>query len=237
MTNRRLVVYFTSQGMIDFSDADDLSEVLNDCDTASVDLLLQSPGGYVDACEKLISILQLRAGSYRVIIPSWAKSAGTIIALASSSIVMGVNSELGPIDPQFNGIPAEFIRDDPHEKFPIRQLARSAIERTQKLAKQVLSEGMLKGARPEIIEDLVKQISSAQSYSSHAAVINVHEAINLGLKVTYLQPDDMLWKRLWLLYCMYDFDCQQREYAKIFEGSRISIARALPPVNRGQGDR
>ncbi len=231
ITGRQLVVYFTNKGMIDFRDADDISEVLDDCQTTDIDLLLQTPGGIIDACEKVISVLKLRGGAYRVIIPSWAKSAGTIIALSSSSIVMGVNSELGPIDPQFNGIPAEFIRDDPEEKYPYKQIAESAISRTQKLANQVLSRGMLHGADSTHVEDLVSQLSSAQRYASHGAVINAEEAENLGLDVTYLSPREELWRKIWLLYCMYDFDCQRQGYGKIFEGSRVSIARPLPPSN------
>jgi hypothetical protein len=229
LTQRELVVYFTNEGMIDFRDADDISEILDDCRTRDVDLMLQTPGGIIDACEKVISVLRLRVNTYRVLIPSWAKSAGTIIALASSEIVMGVNSELGPIDPQFNGIPAEYIRDDPAQQYPIRQIAESAITRTRKLANQVLSKGMLQGEPLNKISSLVDQISSAQSYSSHGAVINAEEVKSLGLTVTFLDAKDELWKKIWLLYCMYDYDCQRNQYAKVFEGARVSIARPLPP--------
>lgn len=230
ITGRELIVYFTNQGMIDFRDADDISEVLDDCQSQDVDLMLQTPGGIIDACEKVISVLKLRLHTYRVLIPSWAKSAGTIIALSSNEIVMGVNSELGPIDPQFNGIPAEFIRDDPAQQYPVRQIAESAIVRTRKLASQVLSRGMLKGEKPNQINSLVDQLSSAQSYSSHGAVINAEEVKSLGLKTKFLDAKDDLWKRLWLLYCMYDYDCQRNGYAKLFEGPRVSIARPLPPI-------
>lgn len=228
LTGRDLVVYFTNKGMLDYRDADDISEVLDDCRSSDVDLLLQTPGGVVDACEKIISVLRLRGGEYRVVIPSWAKSAGTIIALSASSIIMGVNSELGPIDPQFNGIPAEFIRDDPDEKYPYKQIAESAISRTKKLANQVLSKGMLRQGDPTHVENIVNQLSSAQRYASHGAVINAEDAQHLGLNITYLAPHSNLWKKIWLLYCMYDFDCQRQNYAKIFEGSRVSIARPLP---------
>ena len=229
ITGRELIVYFTNDGMIDFRDADDISEVLDDCQSSNVDLMLQTPGGIIDACEKVISVLNLRLETYRVLIPSWAKSAGTIIALASHEIVMGVNSELGPIDPQFNGIPAEFIRDDPAQQYPIRQIAESAIVRTRKLASQVLSKGMLKGENSSKISGLVDQLSSAQSYSSHGAVINAEEVQSLGLRAKFLDSKDELWKKIWLLYCMYDYDCQRNGYSKVFEGPRVSIARPLPP--------
>lgn len=236
LTQRELIVYFTHQSMIDFRDADDLSEVLDDCKTKNVDLMLQTPGGIIDACEKVISILKLRLGTYRVLIPSWAKSAGTIITLASSEIVMGVNSELGPIDPQFNNIPAEFIRDDPNHAYPIRKIAESAISRTRRLAKQVLSQGMLHNVDPKHIDSLVDQLSSAQSYSSHGAVINAEEVKSFGLNVQFLPPDDELWRKMWLLYCMYDYDCQRNGYAKVFEGVRVSIARPIPPPERQENE-
>ena len=35
-----------------------------------------------------------------------AMSAGTMIACSAKKIIMGKASSLGPIDPQFNGIPA-----------------------------------------------------------------------------------------------------------------------------------
>lgn len=226
-SERELVVYFTNTGHIDFKDADDISEVLADCKTGEIDLLIQTPGGNIDACEKLISVLGQRSNSYRVLIPSWAKSAGTIIAISSKEIVMGVNSELGPIDPQFNGIPAEFVRDDPAQPYPHKKIAENAIVRTKQLGSQVLSKGMLKGREPTEIDDLVNQLGSTQSYLSHGAVINAQEAQSLGLNIRYLDPEDEMWQRLWLLYCMYEHDCTIRRYAKIFEGARFSIARPV----------
>lgn len=141
---------------------------------------------------------------------------------------MGVNSELGPIDPQFNGIPAEFIRDDPAQPHPMKMIAGNAITRTKSLARQVLKDGMLSSKSDAEIDALVEQLGSAQSYCSHGAVINAQDAQSLGLKVSYLQPDNSLWQQLWLLYCMYDFDCKSREYAKVFEGVRYSMARPIP---------
>lgn len=230
-TGRDLVVYFTvpEHGQISFPDADDISEVLSDAATGKLDLLINTPGGNVDACEKLISVLRHRTSDYRVVIPSWAKSAGTIISLSASEIVMGVNSELGPIDPQFAGIPGQFIADDPNRPYFEQMIAKTAIERTKKLAQQVLQRGMLCEAEPETVEELVRKLGSADSYGSHGAVIDHSEAKNLGLNVKYLPPDDDLWKRIWLLYCMYDHDCRVRRHSKVFEGRRFSITRAVPP--------
>ncbi len=229
-TGRQLAVYFSvaQGGRIDWRDADDLSEVLADCGEMEVDLFLQTRGGEVDACEKLISVLRQRTGGYRVLIPTWAKSAGTIISLSGSDLVMGVNSELGPIDPQFEDIPAEFIRDDPKQSYPVRRIAEQAIQRMHQMAKQVLQSGLMAGCDPAAIAKVVERLSSTESYLSHGAVINAQEARKLGLPVIYLAANDLLWQRLWLLYCMYDYDCHERGYAKVIEGVRFSMTRSMP---------
>jgi ClpP class serine protease len=68
-----------------------------------VDLLLQSPGGDIEAAEKIVYMCREIAGQFRVIVPEYAKSAATLIALASDEVIMGLASELGPIDAQLTG--------------------------------------------------------------------------------------------------------------------------------------
>jgi hypothetical protein len=63
---------------------------------------------------------------------------------------------------------------------------------------------------------------------SHGSAIDHAEAKQIGLVVRYLPPDDEAWKRIWLLYSMYDFDCRQRDYLKIFESDRLSNSIAAP---------
>ena len=67
-----------------------------------VDFILHSVGGDIDAAEKLITMVRdkVKNGALRVIVPHYAKSAATLIALGADAIVMSDSSELGPIDPQ-----------------------------------------------------------------------------------------------------------------------------------------
>ena len=51
-------------------------------------------------------------GDIRVIIPQIAMSAGTMIALFSKAILMGEQSCLGPVDPQYNGVACQAIIDE-----------------------------------------------------------------------------------------------------------------------------
>ena len=97
-TDRDLISYFTdcdTIAQIDQNDDTYLVELLGDRRREGVDLLLETNGGWTDATEKVVSILRKLAGTYRVIVPRRAKSNGTVIALAASTIVMGENSELG----------------------------------------------------------------------------------------------------------------------------------------------
>ena len=225
-TKRNLVVYFTAhdKGGIEATDADDLSEVLQDCIGKDIDLFIQTPGGLVDACEKLISILGQTCRSYRVVVPSYSKSAGTVIALSSTEIVMGINSELGPIDPQINGVPAEILANN-HPDPVARAVCQNDVARMKVLANRVLSKTMFAGKTKATVDQVVDKLSSAQSYLSHGAVIDANDAITIGLNVNFLPSDNELWKRLWLLYCMYDYDCRKNNIGKLFEGEKYSISR------------
>jgi hypothetical protein len=60
---------------------------------------------------------------------------------------------------------------------------------------------------------------------SHGAVIDYDEAKSLGVSVSFLKPDDDLWKQLWLLYCMYDYDTKANGIGRIIEGAKFSISR------------
>jgi ATP-dependent protease ClpP protease subunit len=233
ITGRPMVVYFAQLDQeIGHTDPDDLSEILSGIAYTDIDFFIHTPGGNVDATEKMISILKQRSQSYRVVVPSWAKSAGTVLALSSVKIVVGVNSELGPIDPQWktaNGnVPGELIANDTALPHHVRQMADLSVQRNRTLAKQLLSKGMMSGKTDQEIEDVLSKISSSKGYLSHGAVIDYVEATNLGLTVEFLKPDDDLWKRIWLLYCLYEYDSKQNNLAKIFEGSVYSISRPKP---------
>lgn len=70
-----------------------------------LDLILHTPGGDIAATESIIDYLHsIFEGDIRAIIPQMAMSAGTMIALSCNSIMMGKQSNLGPVDPQMGGV-------------------------------------------------------------------------------------------------------------------------------------
>ena len=76
-----------------------------------LDLILHTPGGDPTAAEGIVNYLQGKfKRDIRVIVPQMAMSAGTMLACSAKSIVMGKQSCLGPIDPQYGGVPAYNIK-------------------------------------------------------------------------------------------------------------------------------
>ena len=63
-------------------------------------LLLHTPGGQTNAAESFVAYLQSKFDDIEVIVPTLAMSAGTMISLSANRIIMGRQSQLGPIDPQ-----------------------------------------------------------------------------------------------------------------------------------------
>jgi hypothetical protein len=63
-------------------------------------LVLHTPGGDPGAANALVAYLHSKYSDIEVIVPTFAMSAGTMMAMGANRIVMGRQSQLGPIDAQ-----------------------------------------------------------------------------------------------------------------------------------------
>jgi hypothetical protein len=101
---RYLLIWFSLDGMtanrlipirrqIEDTVKEDRAEV-------AVDLWLESPGGDAHTAYKLALILRHVAGHIRVVVPDYAKSAATLLALVGDEIFLSPGAELGPLDAQ-----------------------------------------------------------------------------------------------------------------------------------------
>lgn len=110
-TGRNVILYaskFTGQVApeaaatvaINDEDIQGFMAVMHKLKESSVDVILHSPGGSLEATESLVTYLRSRFDDVRVIVPHLALSAGTMIAFSANRIVMGKHSFLGPTDPQ-----------------------------------------------------------------------------------------------------------------------------------------
>lgn len=233
LTKRSLIVYFANRyesAQIDQRDIALMAELCKDASSGGTDLLLETAGGATDATEGLISLIQTIIPEFRVLVPNAAKSNGTLLCLASKSIVMGAHSELGPVEPHVNGVPCTILSapEIAAQNFPLHKYGVYALEQTKALARKLLTDGMMKGRDEKDIDDTITKITGRNHYFSHGSVINHAEAKALGFSVEYLPPDDELWKKIWLLYCMYDHDCRRDKYLKVFEGPSVSTSIAAP---------
>jgi len=65
-----------------------------------VGLLLHSPGGDASYAYKIIRMFQMRSEEFYTVVPLYAKSAATLMAVGGKQIIMGMEAELGPLDVQ-----------------------------------------------------------------------------------------------------------------------------------------
>lgn len=110
LTGRAVIVYasgwLTKSGLGDTAlsvEADDVHALMECChgvQEQELDLIIHSPGGSPEAAEQMVEYLRTQFDYIRAFVPLQAKSAATMIALGCDEIVMGLHSELGPIDPQ-----------------------------------------------------------------------------------------------------------------------------------------
>lgn len=222
-----------------------------------IDLLLHTPGGDMDAAEKLVMMLNEAAGAapLRIIVPDFAKSAGTLMALGADSIVMSDSSELGPIDPQVvnedrsgvihvtaiqnyldaftecsaavNRDPADAASRQMLEKFDPARIHqyRAAMARARSLAERLLKMRMFKDGTGTW-SAISGELMNTKKYQSHSQMIGFAEARGLGLRVDYLSPDCPEWQGYWQLYCYQRMEVDEKY--KLFETNHASLRHKDP---------
>lgn len=182
-----------------------------------LDLLLHTPGGGVAATESLVGYLRSMFDTdIRAIVPQLAQSAGTMIACSCKSIVMGKQSNLGPIDPQFRGIPAhgvieEFERafteiQQDNAKIPIWQPiiaqypptfigdCEKAIEWSNQIVGAWLVSGMFLGDPDATAKSvrIVDELSDHALTKAHDRHISSKRATEIGLEIENLEDNQQL---------------------------------------------
>ncbi len=179
---------------------------------SGLDLILHTPGGGIAAAESLVDYLRRVFGTnIRAIVPHLAMSAGTMIACTCKSIVMGKQSNLGPIDPQLEGLPAaavkkeieralKEIKDDPTKeifwKYVLNKYRPTfvsqcelAISMASKFVNDRLMDNMFLGDpnAKEKVEKIVSGLSDIDQNMSHARHIHIDTCESLGLKIERLE--------------------------------------------------
>lgn len=207
---------------ITYEDINGFMATVNGLDRSKgLTLILHTPGGVTNATETIVSYLRQCFESLEVIVPAFAMSAGTMISLASSRIVMAKHGQLGPIDPQmplpggatqsaraiveqFDQAKAE-ISANPlaaHAWAPVTsslgpallQEASNALAYSEEIVANWLTEYMFKGD-PDALskgQRVAHHFNDASRHKSHGRRIGYKEAEEQGLNVSLLEDSQTL---------------------------------------------
>jgi ClpP class serine protease len=160
-----------------------------------IDLILHTPGGLVLASDQIAYALKRHPGRITVIVPHYAMSGGTLVALAADEILMDPDAVLGPVDPQLGSLlrgawPAASIlaaleqpnpnRDD--ETLILGDIARKAVVQVRDTVVELVRDRM-----PDEAETLAATLSEGRW--THDFPIRLEQAAELGLPVSDAVPE------------------------------------------------
>jgi ClpP class serine protease len=178
---------------IDVNDSEDVLRAIKLTDPdVPIDLIVHTPGGLVLAAGQIAHALKRHRAKVTVLVPHYAMSGGTLIALAADEIVMDPNAVLGPVDPQIGQSPAASVLAVLETKKPediddstliLADVSRKAIVQLQRTVQDLLSEHMT----PDQASTLAVKLATGTW--THDYPIMAEEAKALGLPVSTDMPE------------------------------------------------
>lgn len=161
-------------------------------DDMPIDIILHTPGGFVLAAEQIARALKRHPAQVTAIIPHYAMSGGTLIALAADEILLDENAVLGPVDPQIGQYPASSIVRVLREKPPgdiddetiiLADVAEKATRQIYNTAVQILT--------PRLSDDQAKELAQILSEGrwTHDFALVCSTLTEMGLPVNCNLPD------------------------------------------------
>lgn len=95
---------------IDIDDAEGILRAIRETPRGRpIEIILHTPGGLVLAAQQIASALADHDGRVTAVVPHYAMSGGTLIALSADEILIDAHSALGPVDPQLGEYAARSI--------------------------------------------------------------------------------------------------------------------------------
>ena len=159
-----------------------------------IDLIIHTPGGLVLAATQIAKALHDHPAETRVIIPHYAMSGGTLIALAADKIIMDPNAVLGPIDPQLGQYPApsilnvlkkKDINEVDDQTIILADVAEKAIKQVRDFVYSILVDKYSENKAKELAEILT------EGRWTHDYPITYEQAKALGLHVETGVPEEV----------------------------------------------
>ena len=181
---------------IDINDSEEVLRAIQMTDDdIPLDIVLHTPGGLVLAALQIAQAIRAHRSKVTVLVPHYAMSGGTLIALAADEIVMCNHAALGPIDPQLGQSPAASLLKVVEQK-PISEIddqtliladvGRKAIGQVKQAAGNLLRRRL----PAEKADALAEKLSSGTW--THDYPIWPSTAKELGLPVSTDMPNQVL---------------------------------------------
>ncbi len=190
LIHRQETVGFLGVPLFRFIDIDDSEAVLRAIrqtpDDRAIDLVLHTPGGLVLASEQIAHALRGHPAKVTVLVPHYAMSGGTLIALAADEIRMDPAAVLGPVDPQLGEYPAAAIvrvaGKKPVDRLEDRTLILADVsEKALRHMKQIVADLLAARMGADRASSLAEEL--AGGHYTHDDPITLTEARALGLPV------------------------------------------------------
>lgn len=176
---------------IDIEDSEDVLRAIRSTPPEmGIMLVMHTPGGLMLAASQIALALKRHPGRKVVVIPHYAMSGGTLIALAADEIWMDPDAVLGPVDPQITtqagSIPAPSVIKVLKEKgadkvsdetLVLADMAEKALNQTRSLVVKLLENKLPEGKIEQVVEKLV------MGTYTHDWPITAEELRELGLNV------------------------------------------------------
>src|SRR5437867_10975297 len=198
MIHRQETLGFLGVPLYRFTDIEDSEAVLRAIrltpDETPIDLVLHTPGGLVLASEQIAYALRDHPGRVTVLVPHYAMSGGTLLALAADEIRMDAAAVLGPVDPQLGDLPAaslvRLVGKKPIERIDDRTLimadvAEKAVRHMKQVVRDLVAPRFDAAKADSVAEEL------AGGHYTHDDPITVGEAKELGLPVEAGLPNEV----------------------------------------------
>ncbi|MGY4160227.1 MULTISPECIES: SDH family Clp fold serine proteinase [unclassified Bradyrhizobium] len=209
-----------------------------------LDLILHTPGGGIEAARGIVEYLYKIFGKdLRAIVPHMAMSAGTMMACATKTILLGKHSCLGPTDPQIRGFAAmgilaevdramDEIKKDQMKallwqqvfaKYPpafISDCERS-VEGARTMVKEWLQHNMLSGASDPLTaaEAVTKSLMDYSGTTEHSHHFLIDKCIEIGLSIEAIESDQELQERILSVHHCYMASFARSSALKIIDNS------------------
>lgn len=199
MIHRQETMGFLGIPLFRFITIEDSEEVLRAIrmtpDDMPIDFIIHTPGGLALAATQIANALADHKGEVRVIVPHYAMSGGTLIALAADKIIMDKHAVLGPVDPQLGQMPAASIKKAVETK-PVEKLEDQTLilgDVAEKALKQmydyVYNLLLKKGYSEEVAKRVAEDFS--QGKWTHDYPLTYDLLKEYGLRVSTDVPEEV----------------------------------------------